>query len=118
MSQVMGEDQQRLVEEPEFNVRPCSEPDCMNEALYRCEVRILCKKQGCGQVICEEHKSKNKLCFCFDQKEMIVCKKCAPELKEKARKRHFWAPALLFMVINLIVWMILIIGRIDEMQEV
>ena len=87
----------------------------MNEALYRCEVRILFKKNGCGAVICEEHRNRNKLCSCLDQKEMIVCQKCAPDLKEKARKRHFWIPAFIFIVLNVIIWMVLIIGRLDEM---
>ena len=105
----------RLVEEPEFNVGPCSKPDCMNEALYRCEVRILFMKHGCGAVICEECRNKTKLCSCLDQKEMIVCEKCAPELKEKARKRHFWIPSLVFIIVNVITWYWLIIERLGEM---
>ena len=64
MSQI-GE-QSRLVEEPELYVRPCDVPDCENEAMHRCETRILFKKHGCGAVVCEEHKSKTKLCACLD----------------------------------------------------
>ena len=108
----------RLVEEPEFNVRPCSEPDCMNEAKYRCQAYILFKKHGCGAVICEEHRNQSKLCSCFDQKELIVCQKCEPVHKEKARKRHFWIPALIFIIVNVITWYWLIIDRLGDMQDV
>ena len=94
------------------------EPAESNERQYRCEAYILFKKHGCGAIITEEQRYKSKLCSCFEQKEMIVCQKCGPVHKEKARKRHFWIPALIFIIVNVITWYWLIIDRLGDMQDV
>ena len=89
----------------------------MNEAEYRCETRILCRKVGCKKLICEDHRNQTKLASCLDQKEMITCTECEPALKEKARKMHFYFPGFIFMLINVCVWIPLIIGELTNLQE-
>ena len=112
------EQQQQLIQNPVNQAFDENGGQNVVEEEFTCEVRILCRKNGCGKVFKEKERSRIKLCICFDQKQATVCKKCEKDLKEKARKRHFWIPALLFMIVNVIVWMILIIIRLDEMQEV
>ena len=108
----------RLVENQEVPARLCSFDACPNEALYRCEMRIWCKKYGCRAVVCEEHKNQEKICGCLDQKELISCLICEPLLKDKASKGHFFIPALVFMIINVLVWVPVIIIRLKELQQI
>ena len=69
-------------------------------------------------VRCEEHKNQEKICGCLDQKELISCLICEPLLKDKASKGHFFIPALVFMIINVLVWVPVIIIRLKELQQI
>jgi len=107
----------RLVAEQEVDVKYCMwKEGCENEAVFRCECRIMFRKEGCNKIFCEEHRNKTKLCSCLDQKEMKVCMECEPRLKEKARKWHFYFPGFVFMIINLCALIPFIVGELDSMQ--
>lgn len=63
---------QRLVQnEEDFKI--CDSEGCTNEALYKCSVRILCRKYGCQKELCEDCRSHDKFCQCLDQRPLVCC---------------------------------------------
>ena len=90
---------------------------CDNDAVYICNSKILFKKHGCGMAVCEEHRNQAKLCSCFEQTELVTCLDCEAALKEQASKKHFFIPGIIFILLNLVVFLPTIIDRLKTIQE-
>ena len=66
--------------------------------------------------VCEEHRNQEKLCSCFEQKELVTCVDCEADLKEKASKWHFFIPGIIFMLVNLAIFLPAILDRLNKVQ--
>lgn len=91
---------------------------CGNPAVAKCHVKILFKTEGCNKLICEEHRGKDKMCMCIDQKQMESCEGCQPAIKELAGKWNFFLPMAIFVILTALIFLPWISVRLTELHDI
>ncbi len=98
-----------------LRAKPCSTPDCGNDAKFRCEVKIMCSEYGCKRIVCDDCRNQIKICGCIDQKEKVCCVDCEEKVRSQAGKWNFFIPSFLFIIINIAVWFPLTLSRLSDL---